>query len=1124
MKKIFLLILSCIVMFLLGNNVSANDNYYSDSCWYYIEKEETDYINNNPTQEFYIWDNYQSSYITNDYIYLSYIEYNQEPLLMNNNSNSNGVLKRINHKNGNIIKKNLNYINDFNNNIYNILFIEDWFIYYQNEWSIYRISEECWDINLKWKEIYKLELLFFNIYKEKYLFSDGKYIYFEVENNIYRFDYINIWNLELVENIDTSIANNILFNSEILYYLNHIYYNSNWKLYKQYIKNWTILEPEEIYNEELKLFNINEDYIFFLEQDADIEWYITKYIKNDWLDREKKLFYEWYLESWIMLETGFIFYEVIDEWLNDEIHYISFDKPLESTKILDEYYDIYYSDKEKILYNENWYVKTKLLNQKNIPIPTNLRQYIKSPLLEKEEIELWSSIGKFQSGSWIIFETEIDNPESKELKIEIEIYEKISWNTRIFNSEFLNVTWKRSFVIWLDAWDYTWKLRLEDTDWNTSDWVEFKENWLDTDFSIFEWFEPYPYGFSFVNASPDLSKLTWWISWKDWFFKDTREKNPWTKWEIMDMVFPIESFNWDERKYFAAFESLWLNNDNPTIFSDAICFWLWISALTQYHNPEILERNFPVFSNNIWNWYIFDKINIKNDTNNNYQLIWLDDNLKSILALQLYQKETSFSNKRNYSYTNDTPIDVLNKLKTNPWKYILSFRWKTWCNFLWKLCKDVWHTVIPYKVEWNKIYIWDNITPYPFFEDKEWIKEAYNQYIEIDIINNKYSVIWYNRDKFEEIWIVSIDEAFTDNTSVIWFNDIDTLYTLNWNSDILLTDINWNKTWYKNWEIYEEIPWTRIVVNYAWETIDNTFKQIYLPQKLENLTIEINAKVDESYDLMIAWWDYYTKIEWITTASWQTDIFNISRENIKIDFDDNKAENNSYNILVDDFKNNWTWTVMLWNLETINWKQELDINWIEVLNNSNTAVIYSKDLDNDGIQETIENLKAILDYSIEPEPEILSWNISWKIWLYLPQEICKKIWNKNCSQIVKQLEKEILNKTTKLILEKQEELEDEIEWNNKNKNKDKKQNKKLKDKNKEEKQYIELDNKWNYKIVDLEPWIYKLSLELKKWWITKTPQTWYYILEITNWENYIDKDFQVINKLLEQLIKNLKIK
>ncbi|MDD3793232.1 MAG: hypothetical protein PHI37_00265 [Candidatus Gracilibacteria bacterium] len=213
---------------------------------------------------------------------------------------------------------------------------------------------------------------------------------------------------------------------------------------------------------------------------------------------------------------------------------------------------------------------------------------------------------------------------------------------------------------------------------------------------------------------------------------------------------------------------------------------------------------------------------------------------------------------------------------------------------------------------------------------------------------------------------------------------------------------------------------------------------------------------------------------------------------------------------------------MLGNLETINGKQELSINWQEVINDNDTAVIYLKDLDNDGIQEITENLKPILDYSIEPEIEILPGNISGKIGLYLPQEICKKIGNKNCSQIVKQLEKEILNKTTKLVLEKQEDKETIENNKGKDKKEDKKENKKHK--NKEEKQYIELDNKGNYKIVDLEPGMYKLSLELKKGWTTKIPNTGYYMLEIKNGENYVDKDFQVINKLLEQLIKNFKIK
>ncbi|MDD3793230.1 MAG: hypothetical protein PHI37_00255 [Candidatus Gracilibacteria bacterium] len=80
---------------------------------------------------------------------------------------------------------------------------------------------------------------------------------------------------------------------------------------------------------------------------------------------------------------------------------------------------------------------------------------------------------------------------------------------------------------------------------------------------------------------------------------------------------------------------------------------------------------------------------------------------------------------------------------------------------------------------------------------------------------------------------------------------------------------------------------------------------------------------------------------------------------------------------------------MLGNLETINGKQELDINWTEVLNDNDTAVIYSKDIDNDGTQETTENLKPILDYSIEPE--ILPGNISGKISLQLPKNITIKL-------------------------------------------------------------------------------------------------------------------------------------
>ena len=707
--------------------------------------------------------------------------------------------------------------------------------------------------------------------------------------------------------------------------------------------------------------------------------------------------------------------------------------------------------------NVDWCVNIKLPWESQIPTPTNLNQYIKSPLLEQEEIEVWSKIGKFQSGSWVIFETEIDNPEAKELRINLELNKKWETTTKYtYTSDYFTTTWKVFTKIPLEAWDYYWKLKIEDRDWNASEIIDFKDNGTDTDFSLFEWFEPYPYGFSFVNASPDISKLTWWISWKDGFFKDTREKNPWTKWEIMDMVFPIESFNWDKREYLAAFESLWLNNDKPTIFSDGICFWLWLSALTQYHKPEILRRNFPIFSNNIWTWYIFDKINIKNDTNNNYQLIWLDDNLKSILALQLYQKESNFDDKMTLSLENDTPIDILNNVKNNPWKYILSFKWKTWC-ILGFWCSEVWHAVIPYKVEWNKIYIWDNNVPFPFFEKTIWLKFYWTkQYIEIDTINNTFNVPFYNRDKFEKIWIVSIDEAFVDNTSLIWFNDTDTLYTINWNSDLLLVDVNWNKTWYKNWEIYEEIPWTRIVVNYAWETTYNTWKQIYLPQKLENLSIEINGKTEENYELMIAWWDYYTKLEWISTSSWQTDTFNISRENIKIDFDDIKTSTWTYNLLIDDFQNNSTWSIYIHQLEIIKEKQSFDIDWNKVTNEEDNSISYFIDINNDWTYDIESNFNSL------PKSENETWSISWQV-ISSPSNA----WYKVCID---------LNNNSK--------CEENIE------------------------RFIVTDNTWSYKFDNLSKWNYTIIQEPRNNWEIIKPFDKRYTIKLNNWQNIVNLNFE----------------
>lgn len=1082
----------------ISNIISANKIYYVDEeqiyykIWYedwwdwylYMTKLNWSLEQNYDIPIVYIWDTYNPDFSLNDeYIYYT-------------DPNDKNKIKRIKYEFNETMSEfplPAETIWQEENNV--IMFVDEEYIYYYTNYKPY-------DINNPDET---------NDYRIRKIKKDGTEqswtILTELEGYYYSNDEDYIYYLKTITKPWYSYGTTI--NKSMLYRIRKDGTDNN------YYVDDNVYKSSEIYNGESKEFikikvdselPQNTDYIFC--------------ISNKWPDNTDNYYYNYHclekekLDWKTDLDLLSMFWEVTDR-LYYEIHLIPDENDTTKTPIIHSV-EIIKSNGEKPI---------------QIPTPKNLKQYIQSPYIEKrEEIQVWSKIGKFQSGSWVIFETEIDNPESKEFKIEVQIYEKLFWNTRTFKSSPIYSSWKKIFTIPLEAWDYTWKLRLEGTEWNTSDWVEFENNGTDIDFSIFEWFEPYPYGFSFPNSGISNWLLDWWIIWynlsEDNTKLDFRYKNDWTKWEIFNYLFPESRFE-NKYKMFDIFESMWLDNKNPDVFYNWNCHWLSLISSTYKKDPLKINELSNDFYNIIGSWTIYDNISLS--------INWLwkwnkyDEKLKTILISQLAQYEPNFVFTEKYYRENKNPIDILNELKENPDKsYILSFWWAETEND-----KLQWHAVVPYRVEWNRIYIWDNNVPYPNYLHKWITYNAYEQYIEVywdwknDFKIKLYTdeAFWWTH--FTDMSIVDLDLIYwkTENNAM-WFNENDILYTLSWNSEILLKDDLWRISWYKDWQIYEEIPWTIFVRNY-WVTLDNiykenTWKQIYLPQKLENLTIEINGKTEENYDLMIAWGDYYTKLEWITTSSWQTDTFNISRENIKIDLDNTKTNSWTYNILVDDFQNNWTWTVMLWNLETINWKQELDINWTEVLNNSDTAVIYSKDLDNDGIQETIENLKPILDYSIEPE--ILPWNISWKIWLYLPQEICKKIWNKNCSQIVKQLEKEILNKTTKLILEKQGEWEEEIELNNKNKNKDKKQNKKWKDKNKEEKQYIELDNKWNYKIVDLEPWMYKISLELKKWWTTKTPNTWYYILEITNWENYIDKDFQVINKLLEQLIKNLKIK
>jgi hypothetical protein len=336
--------------------------------------------------------------------------------------------------------------------------------------------------------------------------------------------------------------------------------------------------------------------------------------------------------------------------------------------------------------------------------------------------------------------------------------------------------------------------------------------------------------------------------------------------------------------------------------------------------------------------------------------------LEIIFAFQISQN--SIHQKKAKKEWISDPDKVLEELKNNPNNiYVLLFWGKDINN------EDVWHAVIPYKVEGNKIYFWDNNMQYP---NRDW-KLSYKQYMEI-ISNWKWNAPWYERWKsFTKLSLINIDDIYNSwkKTAPAWFSITDILYTLSWSSNMYVTNSLWEISWFKDGKIFEEIEWVEVIIpinaTLSW-TVENNFKKIYLPEKQEDLKIEVSWDTEESYDLMIAWWDYYTKVSNVETSSWQTDTFEITKEEIKIDFDDSKTWN--YDLIVDNFEENWTWSILIEEAEIKVETQQYDIDWNKVKENNDEAIEHKIDKDNDwnfdSESDIVEKLPAVSKEESEP--------------------------------------------------------------------------------------------------------------------------------------------------------------
>jgi len=873
-------------------------------------------------------------------------------------------------------------------------FVDANYIYLANmqDFKIYKISKN-------WDSLNKQPEKLFDEKQINKLFVDKQ------DNSLYYFtprDYFNIYkynldwtNKQLLKNDWIYNSEEILLNSEIKNL--KIKVNSNNRNYKFYLSNTQ--NTKEIYNSQT-------DNIFV---DIDNAWIYIQWMDwlsqtdKDFLSKINP-----WDELILNKATDNIKVQLESKTISsdDSFAIIYFTKPL---KNIQDRFELQTIDKVERNYTQiptqslNWETKLNLqdlfwentgklyykleLNQtgeeaniSNVEITNwdlqkqidfweiTLTQQVKEPYQEKRKLWLWAYIWKQQMWSGIILRYSFENKENVDVRMVVDVYDVKTRNKvwQYFN-DFNNTNTWEVIIGNLPAWSYFWEANLITKDNILSKRLDFWNN-LFADFNIFDWFEPYANGYKFMNNSPNPSIFSWSVTIKldlDKYIYENkivfnRKINDWNKWKIFNNVFDIP----DERRRIDSFIWIWLNW--TWAFQWWNCFWMSLSAMAKYRwYNDFLNKYAKWLNDNIWTWTIWEKIQEPNTkpTNVAYQKnLWdIDnDNLKWIISLQIYQYWKDIKDlQRRFDKKKNNWMNVVEQFKNNPDKnYILLIWWKKTKN-----SEEQWHAVVPYRLEkendYYKLYIWDNNIPYSNVIDKDenWKKItvwSYKQYIKI---YSDWSWFYENLKKdwpiTTIIWLLDIDNlvSLPKQTRVVWTDENEIKYGLSWEGNIYLEDENGNITWYKDWETLEQIPWTEIYKEIwivKWQQIKNTYKQIYIPDTtkldISKLKLKIQSTKNETYNLNIISKDFFTYFQNIETNSWDLDEFKITRKDIQVNFDKNKTWD--YDLLVDNFKDNWTWTVFIPQVKT-KILHEYQINWDKVVKDEKWAITYKLDTNND---------------------------------------------------------------------------------------------------------------------------------------------------------------------------------
>ena len=506
--------------------------------------------------------------------------------------------------------------------------------------------------------------------------------------------------------------------------------------------------------------------------------------------------------------------------------------------------------------------------------PTELRQYEGFTM---SEIGVGGSIGSSIRHNRVVLSARLTDPDNDDVKLQIELRRLDDDHVEILeSSDYWESGGENAPHCWFDATGgkYAWAARAVDVHGLAGEWVEFGDNDpLDTDFAY--GYEPHPYGYSFGNRAVEPGTLTGGVGsgfpdfWNQYIIEGD-------KWDIFRQTFDLKGI--DEKTQIQLFKDLKLNEDNWPI---GACYGMALSSAMQY----------------VYRWYIFEHYRpFYNVLEGKGRLIWnLDDPphtggdvkkpwagsdiganpvLQAILSFQLSVGGTSsqaaLAEAKRSNLTSPTGIlDKLSEALPNDGSprgamYVLNIGYRSW-DIKWDgfdtMRVPYGHSVVPYKVVENRIYVYDNNYPYREGHTDKAEDGSYRQYIEIDRDNDT----WQYRFKEDWVWpesgpltrpkieLLSLDTLHNEGAlpRPRGAGGSEAVFYLDGSGALLLTDSEGRSTGLTDGSFTEEIPDVWPIYDYHTVSgeVDQVWRQAYYEDEDTDLTATVQGIEDGQYSM-----------------------------------------------------------------------------------------------------------------------------------------------------------------------------------------------------------------------------------------------------------------------------------